>query len=287
VITVSCINHARNLDNSKIIYVYNPSEDQIKIKIDNDEITLPPMNTFPIQLIYGTHFFEFGELKDSFQLDTSTNIVINPLRDTLILEEILYVPNDKKENEFTDKDYNIEFSMLIIDNLKYYGPFELTNDLILSDWAYGPWHPVNLQLTEFSYIKPVLDTIFFVKKLYNIKEFIENYTSINHTEEYIEEILPRFLKILSNEIIVDIRGDALYAGTAGNVIELADIHVTPDEKLYLTLWEKFDKSIHGEMEEIKFIINDCTVEIDDSIIYGNEIHGISVSKSEFIVLAVK
>lgn len=286
-ITFSCTNKTLNLKNSRIIYIYNPLKDELKVKIDHNEVKLPPTASSPIQLNHGPHLFEFGEIKDSFHINENSNLVINPLRDTLILEEIIYIPGNQEEQELYEKDYTIKFNMFNINNLQYYGPFELKNDLYFNDWAYGPGHPVNLQLTEFSSVKPNLDTTFSVKKIYTVSEFIENQTSINHTEEYIAEFLPQYLTILSNDINIEVIEDALFAGTEKNNFELADIHVTAEKKLHLTIWEKFNPSIHGEKKEVKFIINDCTVEIDDKIMHSKEVHGISVSKSESLVLIVK
>ncbi len=287
-IIVSCVNTNKpSLDNSRIIYIYNPLENELTVKIDNDKVNLPPMDAYPIQLLYGNHLFEFGELIDSFKIDTNTNLVINPVRDTLITAEIIYVPNDMDDVVISEDNYEREFVGLNIDRLTYYGPFKITNEFFIYDWDYGPGHPVNTQLTEYSSVKTDLEKISSVIKVYNIPEFYENYISINHSEEYIKEILPRYLTKFTDDVNIEINGDALSAGIGKNMFGLADIHVTSDEKLNISFWEKYNPSVHGELKETKFTISDCIVEIDNKITQCNVVEGISVTKSDFLVLIAK
>lgn len=285
---IFCFSCGNNMTGkSRIIYLYNPSESIITVNIDNEAIELPPQHVFPKQLLYREHFFEFGKLKDTFYLDTNTNLAINPLLETLISEEIVYIPNNQNDKELTIDDYTREFTTLEINELLYYGPFKLTNELFINDWDYGPGHPVNLQLTEYSHVKANIDSKFSVIKIHGIDEFEENCISINHTEEYINEIISQYLTIKSDDAVVKIKGDELYAGIGKKVFSLADIHITLDEKPFIECWEIYNSNTHGEIKDIKFLIQDCTVKLNDSIYYGKEVQGISVTGSEFLILDIK
>lgn len=277
-----------DLSESQIIYLHNPSEETIHFKINDEEIKLAPKtDAYPKQLPFGTYGFEFGELKDSFLVIKNSNLLINPLKDTLIAQEIVYLSQGMDESDIAESDYSLEFNMFNIHGLSYYGALELRSELFIKDWVYGPSHPVSKNIYENTYGKGLSGDKSAVIKIHTIPEFVESYISLNHTEAIIEEVLPQFLHVLSDEIIVNVLSDNLYAGTKEYKANLAEIHVTQEEKIALEIWEAYDPAIHGDKLETKFTISDCSIVTEDGLLEGQTVHGTNTSKGEAIVLIVE
>lgn len=113
--------------------IANPTEESIKIKIDDQDFMVAPNQTTEIRLSPGKHKINFnfeGKETDTVFDVKYYNGVINPARADYYIFTRPYGPGRNRDSLFTSQT-------LTIDNKVYYGNIKHSNDLYIQGFYYN------------------------------------------------------------------------------------------------------------------------------------------------------
>lgn len=265
---VACSGPGRNT-----IYIYNPSPDVVTISIDKEILNVPANSMISKMVDVGGHIIKYGDSADSMDVTVNTNILVNPTRTKLILNEMLYQTEYIKNGKATDEDYATPLTSIMIDSLRYGGHFKVTNDVIVKGWFFNIGEKPDSRVDGKQYMRKGVQggggnpTMLSSYKLYSLDEFAATTIPLNRDKRYIEYILKQHLHAQTDGGVVFVNVDFLMAGESQNAMaSVAKIHVTNNDEIYLKEPKLYNKSEHGKILDTPYTIIDCIVEFDSATV---------------------
>lgn len=257
------------------IYIYNPTPDVITISIDNDPVAVPADSLIRKMVFGGTHSVKYGNRLDSMNVTADANILVNPTRARLILNEMLYQTEYISNGKATHEDYATPVTVIMIDSLRYGGHFKVTDEVIVKGWFVNIGEKPDSHVNGEEYMRKGLQgggsggdpTMLSSYKLYSLDEFAAHTIPLNRDKHYIEYILNQHLHRQTDDGVVFVNVNFLMAGESQTVAgSVAKIHITNNDEIYLKDPSLYNKSEHGKILGTPYTISDCIVEFDSATV---------------------
>lgn len=278
-------------DNKKTskYYIYNPLTDSMLVKIDGNPIKIPPDSILQQKIILGKHLFEYRDKSDSFEISADSRLLINPLKTTVIKQEILYGNSLYMDSKVDESDYFNPFIVFKLDSFRYFGPFVITDTVFISGWLFNINEPIQQTMPESpgGWSKSGLGASNY--KLYSIKEVKEKITPLNFTEKYIDQIFQKSLVYNNPKGYIRVFAKGIYAGaTENDAASLGKLYVTESDNLCITEPYLYDPKEHGKIIQTFFTLKNCNVEISkDKIVYNRDVLLIEAKESNILRLIIR
>lgn len=156
-----------------IVYADNPTNTAITFKLDGEEITLAAHQTQKLMLEPGQHRLELtdGKVVELTQKEGTNRSILNPTASPYIFWKTVY----------GSVSLPIEYKTMAIEGKTYEGPFEVSNEYLITRIGNQPW--------RFGLDESIPDTVavnndrnhytLIFSKAYRLPDFIKSYPMLS------------------------------------------------------------------------------------------------------------
>jgi hypothetical protein len=246
--------------------VYNSSSDELTVRLDEKRIVIPATSSVYEYIEKGKHVIEYDGSNFSFDLAEKERVLINPRRDSIIMEEILYKQGQRTfENRAHPEDYSTPVVMLTLGEGLYAGPYKIiVKERIIKGWDFGLGEMNLRQIDRESELYRTNNSsngYISYFKINTVKEIKTANVPLNRDDTWINSVLERNIRDLKagykvssmqgNWLVVTLPdGKEISVGKASaidlNDLELRDVN-------------SYDKGEHGTITAQVAVINNCTI----------------------------
>ncbi|BFU60185.1 MULTISPECIES: hypothetical protein [Rodentibacter] len=156
-----------------IVYADNPTDQAISFKLDDKEITLAAHQTQKVILEPGNHKLQLadGKIIELEQKEGTNRSILNPTASPYFFWKTVY----------GSVNLPIEYKIVTIDGKTYEGPFEVSNEYLITRIGNYPW--------RFGLDEPIPETVsvnndrsnytLIFNKAYRLPDFIKAYPMLS------------------------------------------------------------------------------------------------------------
>jgi len=236
--------------------------------LDNITLDNTVTNLFDLQyngLSKGKHTIKINEKEYSFIINESSHILLNFSNEMIIKEELYF---GKGSHQVTEKDFKTPYKILSFEDQIYIGPYQTIDDIIVKNWNYG----INQEIPKTIQVSSAYDGVIQQTlgrnpyKIYTKEEFVQKATSLNKTNEWIQNQLEKNISKLDKAYTISIeQSNYIVVKKAAEGFKASIGKVTTrgfGSELDFTKVIFYNKKKHGKITKQVAIIKNCFFEKD-------------------------
>jgi hypothetical protein len=266
------------------VQILNSSNNNVTVRLDGKTIEVPPASAIYEYKPYGTHRAAVGDTVFTFDLNENEKVLINPCKDTIILEEILYSAHRDLYVSSKPEDYTIPLRIISIGNRKYLGAYKIMlNAIFIKDWHFAvnqrPPHEIGTKSPL--YRNGLFENNLSYFKISTPAEIREFASSLNRTNEWIALVLKTHVRNFVNgyELSVEQGNFVVVKFPNGIKISVAKGSVNVEDKLELREVNFYKKEEHGKITNQIGVFANCVVEKDGKLLKNKKLGIVLSDKS--------
>jgi hypothetical protein len=246
--------------------VYNSSSDTLTIRLDKKRVIIPANSSLYEYIPNGKHGIQYNDVNFTFDLAAKERVLINPFRDSIIMEEVLY---QRQRNGFAGsakpEDFTTPFSTVTLGREHYRGPYKMiVKQRLVKGWDFGLGEISVRTIEKESDLYRTGDfssghISYF--KISTVKEIRDRNVPLNRNDNFINIVLEQKVnKLKEGYGISSKQGNWLVVTTPdGREISVGKASVNGPDDLELHEVNYYDKSKHGNITAQIAAINNCTI----------------------------
>jgi hypothetical protein len=246
--------------------VYNSSSDTLTLRLDQKRVIIPANSSLYEYIANGKHRVQYNGANFTFDLGEKERVLINPFRDSIIMEELLYVI---QRNGFggsaKPEEYTTPFTTVMLADEPYIGPYKMIlNERVVKGWDFG------LGERSVSRIDKASDLFrteslgrrsvsYF--KINTVKEIRDHNVPLNRNDNWITVALEKKVNNLHEGYKISAeQGNWLVVTTPdGLKISVGKVMISGPEDLELSELNYYDKLKHGKITVQIATLHNCTI----------------------------
>lgn len=247
--------------------LYNSSGSKLTLTLDDKEMNVAPQARIARRLETGNHKVETNNATIDFHLGEKEKVLINPLLDSIIMEEVLYtLTNGLYIDDAKPKHYKTPIQIITLGDEQYAGPYKLlVNEKVIKGWdfALNEESPRTIK-PESPLFKGFNTSSYF--KISTTSELKKHAASLNHNNKWIATNMQGNISELTPGYTLTVEQDYLVVELPNSTkISVAKVSINKLDKLELREINFYNKTEHGKITTQVAILSDCFIKEGKSL----------------------